>query len=140
MTSHRQERISELLQEELSLLIGAELTDPRLANAMVTVTSVRVSPDLRNARVSVAHSLPEAQTREVVAALRHAESFLRSQLVANLALRFVPELSFHVDATDVYAQRVDQILDSIVTSTHAQEGYDNDSATVPSDDDAGPSR
>jgi ribosome-binding factor A len=105
---------------------------------MVTVTNVRVSPDLRNARVSVAHNLPDAKTREVLAALRHAEGFLRQQLAANLPLRFVPELSFHVDATDVYAQRVDQILDSIVASTHAQEGHDNRSATVPSDNDTGP--
>ncbi len=51
MTSHRQERISELLHEELGILISAELTDPRLEDAMVSVTSVVVSPDLRSARV-----------------------------------------------------------------------------------------
>lgn len=131
MTSRRQERVSELLQEELSLLIGAELTDPRLADAMVTVTDVRVSPDLRNARVYIAHSPPEKGTREVLAALRHAEGFLRQQLALNLALRFVPELSFHVDEIEIRAQRVDEILASIPTATQAPEsvpeGHGNDS-------------
>ena len=110
MTTRRQERVTELLQEELSLLIGAELTDPRLADAMVTVTDVRISPDLRNARVYITHSLPERGTREVLAALNHAEGFLRQQLALNLALRFVPELSFHMDETEIRAQRVDEIL------------------------------
>ena len=122
------------MQEELGLLIGAELTDPRLADALVTVTDVRVSPDLRNARVSVAHDLPDGKTREVLAALHHAESFLRHQLALNLALRFVQELTFHVDKTDVYAQRVDQILDRIT-----QEHHDTNPAT-PAADGADPNR
>ncbi len=50
MTSRRQERIAEVLTEELGLLIASELTDPRLDDAMVTVTDVQVSPDLGNAR------------------------------------------------------------------------------------------
>ncbi len=57
MPSRRQERVSEMLREELSLLISTELIDPRLEDAMVTVTDVTVSEDLRNARVYVEHAL-----------------------------------------------------------------------------------
>ena len=113
MPTRRQERVSEMMREELSLLIGAELTDPRLAEAMVSVTEVKVSQDLRNARVYVEHVLPSAQSDEVLKALRHAESYLRQALVENLDLRFVPMLSFHVDDTNARGRRIDALLDSI---------------------------
>jgi ribosome-binding factor A len=95
MTGRRQERISELLHEQLSILISGELSDPRLADAMVNVTDVVVSPDLRNARVFVEHSLPAEESRHV------------------LNLRYVPELSFCIDSSSAGAERVDRLLDSV---------------------------
>ncbi len=113
MTSHRQQHISKLLEEELNLLVTAELNDPRLADAMVNVTHVDVSPDLRSARVYVEHVLDPGATRQVLAALAHAESYLREQLAENLNLRYVPELTFHIDTTGARGQRVDAILDAL---------------------------
>jgi ribosome-binding factor A len=113
MTSRRQERISELLQEELGLLISAELNDPKLVDAMVTVTMVRVSPDLRSARVYVEHVLPGGQSREVLVALRHAKGYLRRALAEHLDLRYVPELSFHIDEAGIRARRIEELLDGI---------------------------
>jgi ribosome-binding factor A len=104
-----------MMREELSLLIGAELFDPRLAEAMVSVTDVEVSQDLRNARVYVEHALPSARSGEVLDALRHAEGFLRQAIVQNLDLRFVPMLSFHIDATNERGRRIDALLDSIAS-------------------------
>jgi ribosome-binding factor A len=117
MPARRQERVSEMMREELSLLIGAELTDPRLAEAMVSVTDVKVSQDLRNARVYVEHVLPSAQSGEVLEALRHAESYLRQAVVENLDLRFVPTLSFHIDDTNERGRRIDALLDAIASET-----------------------
>jgi ribosome-binding factor A len=102
-----------MMREELSLLIGAELTDPRLSDAMVSVTAVEVSQDLRNARVYVEHMLPPAQSDQVLEALRHAETFLRRALLENLDLRFVPMLSFHIDRTGERGQRIDALLDTL---------------------------
>ena len=123
MPSRRQQRVSELLREELSILISAELTDPRLADAMLSVTDVEVSADLRNARVYVEHTLSPSQARQVLAALRHAEGFLRQALLANLNLRFVPELSFHIDATNQRAQRIDALIEAIASAHTAQEDH-----------------
>jgi ribosome-binding factor A len=123
MPSRRQQRVSELLREELSILISAELTDPRLADAMLSVTDVEVSADLRNARVYVEHTLSPSQARQVLAALRHAEGFLRQALLANLNLRFVPELSFHIDATNQRAQRIDALIEAIASAPTAQEDH-----------------
>lgn len=124
MTSRRQQRISELLHQELSLLISAELTDPRLADALVTVTHVTVSPDLHNARVFVDHALAAEANARVLAALRHAESFLRHALAENLNLRVVPELSFAIDETERRARRVDQLLDALSSAAPADATRD----------------
>jgi ribosome-binding factor A len=117
MPTRRQERVSEMMREELSLLIGAELFDPRLADAMVNVTDVEVSQDLRNANVYVEHNLPASQSGEVLAALRHAEGYLRRAVVENLELRFVPMLTFHIDETNERGRRIDALLDTIVGET-----------------------
>lgn len=121
MTTHRQERIAEVLLEELGLLIVSELTDPRLEDALVTVTDVEVSPDLGNARVFIQHTLPDAETRHVLSALQHSTTFLRHALVENLHLRVVPELHFVVDDTEKRAAHVDQILDQIAAERKTTE-------------------
>jgi ribosome-binding factor A len=113
MPNHRPQHIAKLLQEELNLLVGAELSDPRLDDAMVNVTHVVMSPDLRSARVYVEHALPPESTRQVLAALAHAEGFLREALVENVNLRYVPHLSFHVDNIEQRGRRIDEILDTI---------------------------
>jgi ribosome-binding factor A len=122
VTSHRQQRVSEMLREELTILVGGELSDPFLADAMANVVDVEVSPDLRNARVIVEHALPSTADRQVVAALRHAESFLRAALAASIELRYIPELTFKVDATNKRGDRIDSILDEIAAQSSSKEG------------------
>ncbi len=121
MVSRRQERVAEVLLEELGLLISSELTDPRLADAMVTVTDVQVSPDLANARVYIQHALPDEESRHVLSALQHAAGFLRRSLLENLRLRVVPELHFSVDLTEKRAQYIDEILDRLATERQSPD-------------------
>jgi ribosome-binding factor A len=108
MTDHRTERISEALREELSELIGYELSDPRIGFA--TVTDVQVTPDKRHAivRVGIAADSDKQQT---LAALDHARTFLRRELAARLELYRVPELHFEADiASDIGAPRLEGLL------------------------------
>lgn len=127
MVSRRQERIAEMLLEELSILISTELSDPRLDDALVSVTDVQVSPDLQNARVYIQHQADPHSTRQIIEALRHAHTFLRRQLAENLKLRMIPELHFALDETEKRAQIVDQILDSLKQDdiTAAQQATDD---------------
>lgn len=126
MTTHRQQRIAELLKEELGLLISSELDDPRLEDAMLTVTRVTVSQDLRNARVYVEHVLPRESSPQVLQALSHAEGFLRQAVLQNLNLRFAPQFTFQIDETGERARRVDKLLDSISHPVPEQEGHELD--------------
>ena len=133
MTSYRQQRVSELLQEELSIIIGNELTDSRLEDAMINVTDVVVSPDLRNARVYIEHALPTGSSRQVLKILKNAESFLRHALSEDLSLRYVPELTFHVDVASARGRRIDEILGEIEHQSHSEENHELDPNTGDAD-------
>ena len=127
MISYRQQRVSELLREELGLLIQAELDDPRLDDALVTVTHVDVTPDLLNARVYVDHALPPESAGPILGALRHAEPYLRRALAESLDLRAVPMLTFYIDTVEQRARRVDSILDQIAAGDgpQSQDAHDD---------------
>jgi ribosome-binding factor A len=107
---HRTERISEALREELSELIGYELSDPRVGSA--TVTGVEVSPDKRHAfvRIGVAEG---SDSHQALAALEHASQFLRRELAKRLELFRIPELHFEADISTELGGRLDHLLKRI---------------------------
>jgi len=107
MTDHRTERIAQALLEELSEMIGYELTDPRIAGA--TVTDVQVSPDKRHAFVRV-NILPDSDKPQTLAALDHARNFLKRELSARLDLFRVPDLHFEADVQTELGGRMEQLL------------------------------
>jgi ribosome-binding factor A len=127
MSTIRQQRVTELLFEELSIMIANELSDPRLS--LVRVTSVDVSRDLRNVKVFVTHDDDELPKRDILQGLRHAMPFLRRQLAVRCSLRAVPELSFYYDDTPEKAARVDELLRQIATNRPANTS--TDSSAIP---------
>ena len=96
MDSHRSERVSEALREELGELIAYELSDPRIGDAVVT--EVLVSPDKRHAQVRLHLTTSLAEQKATIQALEGARHFLRRQLAERLSLFRVPELHFEADA------------------------------------------
>lgn len=115
----RQQRVAELLFQELSVLIGHELDDPRLS--LVQVTHVNVSRDLRNVSVYVNHDDEEVSRQQVLAGLRHALPYVRRQIAVRCALRVVPDLVFHYDDTAERAARVDALLRQIAAERNASQ-------------------
>ncbi len=117
-TTIRQERAAELLYQELSILIGAELDDPALE--LLEVTNVVVSRDLRVAKVYI-HQDSDIQRSLVLARLKKAAPFLRRQLAQSLTFRAVPELLFYYDDTPDQAARVDALLQSIAEERESRQ-------------------
>lgn len=111
MATIRQQRISGLLLEELGIMIGHELEDPRIS--LVTVTDVIVSRDIRNAKVYVHHSDDEVTQKDVLAGLRSSASYLRGEIAIRCGLRMTPELLFYYDETPEKALRIEQLLRQI---------------------------
>src|SRR5690349_5700758 len=95
--SQRQLRVAEEIRHVLAQLFErGDFRDPDLANAHVTVTEVRASPDLKHMTAFVSglgHDLPEAQFK----ALKRAAPFLRTRVAKVVRLKFAPELHFQPD-------------------------------------------
>jgi ribosome-binding factor A len=108
MAEHRRDRVAHLLQAKLAELLLREVRDPRLHG--VTITAVRMTADLRLARVYY-RTLPGAPAgREVGRALARATPFLRSVVGKALGLRGTPELRFEFDSLPETAERVETLL------------------------------
>ncbi len=110
--SQRQLRVGEELRHTLAhILMRGELRDPDLANVSITVSEVRISPDLHSATVFVT-PLGGGNAEGVVAALRRAAPWLRSQVGRAVRLRQTPALYFALDSSFDQAASIDRLLDA----------------------------
>lgn len=107
----RPERLAESLREEISEVVGFELDDPRVE--AVTVTEVKVAPDLRDAKVYVLVDGSEEEIKSALKALQNAAVFVRQQVALNLSLRHAPHLHFVRDTAEENASRVSEILQDL---------------------------
>jgi ribosome-binding factor A len=111
MEYQRADRVGDLLAELISELLRREIRDPRIH--AVTVTGVKVSKDLRHARIYF-NLLGRPQDRgDASEALKRATGFIRSKVAKQLKLRFVPTLEFCYDESEDEAQRIDNLLKQV---------------------------
>lgn len=113
----RMRRISERVREELSAMLVKEVADPRLSG--IQVTEVKVDRELAYADVFVSAVEGAERSAEVLAGLRHAAGFFRSELAARVDLRAFPKLRFHWDPTPEHADHIERLLAQIRTETPA---------------------
>lgn len=113
--SQRQLRVGEELRHSLAwLLERGDLRDPVLHNTSLTITEIRVSPDLKNATCffTPLGGASEEQVAEILSALDRAKGFLRHELAAKVNLRYAPKLSFEFDQSFDEAGRIEALLHS----------------------------
>lgn len=106
MSSHRREQFASTLRRALQEILARGLSDPRLKDAMVTITDVDCSPDLKQALVLVS-IIPEKKQDLVVHGLNHAAAHIRRQAGEITEFRQMPQLTFRADVAlkkqaDVY--------------------------------------
>lgn len=106
-------RVNETLRQELSELISRQLQDPRLS-MLISVTEVRVSADLRHARVFVSGLGSHDEQKTALQGLRSATPFMRHHLSERLKLRTAPQLHFELDDSIERGVRVLSILNTVV--------------------------
>jgi ribosome-binding factor A len=111
MTSYRQRRVADFIQEQLAELLQREVRDPRLG--LITITAVDVSPDLQQAHVYFSLIGDQAAVKNAQRGLDHASGFLRRELAARLQLRVVPTLTFHFDKSLAEGSRIEELLHQI---------------------------
>jgi ribosome-binding factor A len=119
MNFKRADRVAELIMTETSDIIFKQVKDPRVQ--AVTITSVKVTDDLRNAKVYFVEMGKDECSPEIKAGLSKATSFVRRELGKRLQLRFVPEILFVHDKSFGYGSKIDKLLADI-----AREDKSND--------------
>ena len=106
--SYRRYRVGEVLRHALSdIFVRGELRDPGLEGTTITVSAVRVSPDLRVATVYVS-SLGDFKKENLIEGLERATPYLKTRISGTVRLRYVPKFIFELDvsANDVSANNV----------------------------------
>ncbi len=106
---HRHERVAEEIRHEVSTMLAGELKDPRIAE-LVTVTEVRVTPDLKQARIFVSVMGTEAEKAATLKGLAAASGYVRREITQRLQLRRGPELHFLLDRSGEYGERIETLL------------------------------
>ncbi len=110
--SQRQLRVAEAMRHVLAEIFArGAFRDPELAGAQITVTEVRISPDLRHATAFVAR-LGRSDIGALMPALQRAAPFLQGEVGRALSLRYAPQLAFAADAALEAASRIDAVLRS----------------------------
>jgi ribosome-binding factor A len=120
-------RINAQLQRELSALIREELTDPRVKG--VSITTVSVSPDMRNARISMSQLGSDAELTAAVKALNGAAVMLRHRLGKALKLRYMPALSFAADTALREGDRIGALIRQVAAEDRAADPEPEDGSS-----------
>ncbi|MCC7009315.1 MAG: 30S ribosome-binding factor RbfA [Acidobacteria bacterium] len=118
----RPERVGEEIRHEIGQLIAREVHDPGLG--FVTITRVKVSPDLQQARVYYTLLGDERARKDTERALGRVTPFLRRHIGARIRLRRVPELTFEFDRSVEYQDRVERIILELAEERKARETAD----------------
>jgi ribosome-binding factor A len=125
--SQRQLRAGELIRHALVDILRAEdWADPALAGVSITVSQVRMSPDLKHA-ICFVEPLGGVHAPEVVAGLNRAAKFLRGRLGHVIDMRFTPDLKFVHDDTFDTASHMDRLLDDPRVRADVEKPDDDES-------------
>jgi len=111
MPEHRLRRVAEQLQQEIGSLLIDGVKDPRIG--FVTVTEVRVSPDLGYAKVYYTALGDERTLRRVRSGLKSSAAWLRAEISRRLRMKRIPQLDFVYDDSLQRATRIERILDGL---------------------------
>ncbi len=112
MSETRARRVADQIKKEVSQIIREELKDPRVA-ALTSVTEVRVTRDLRYARIYVSIYGDSEQQEQTYRVLTRAVGFFRCEICKRIRLRYAPEITFELDRSLEYGDHIEQVLKSI---------------------------
>ena len=116
----RLNRIDEELKKEISQIISFELKNPE-ATGLISVTKVKITPDLKYAKVyvSILNAKSETKTLE---ALKQSAGFIRTLIAKRVNLRITPELVFERDDSLEYGAKIDSIIKELKQADKKEEG------------------
>jgi ribosome-binding factor A len=112
--SHRIDKVEHLIKEEISLIFLYKLQDKFQISSfgLITITSVKVSPDLKIAKIYL--SVLEKDRREAaLEKIKSVSGYIRTELASRIRIKFVPELKFFIDDTLDYVEKIEGLIKKI---------------------------
>jgi ribosome-binding factor A len=113
--THRLDKVASLIKEEMSLIFLHKIQDQK--QGLITVTNVKVSPDLRHAKIFLS-VYNKDKRNEVLEKVNGMKGFIRSELAGRIQIRFVPEIHFFIDDTMDYVEKMEGLFKKI----HSEDG------------------
>ncbi|MBF0524869.1 MAG: 30S ribosome-binding factor RbfA [Deltaproteobacteria bacterium] len=126
-------QVGEQLREIISELVIKKIKDPRLA--MVTITEVEMTSDLKTAFVYFSFHNPNLTKDQALQGFNSAAGLIKREMGHNLKLRYVPELIFKYDSSFEYGHRIEKILADINMSQSSQDDKAQDDTDRPQPQD-----
>lgn len=124
MANHRIGRINEEFKKELSKIISYEVKDPRIT-AMVSVTDVQVTNDLKYAKVYLSiFGKNQEEKDKTMKALKSASGFMKTRLSKTVNLRQTPELQLIEDTSIDYGMHIDELLREVIKEDRKEDKED----------------
>jgi ribosome-binding factor A len=109
--SHHRDRVVEALKDEVGAILEGELADKRIG--LCYVTEVVLNPGGKSARIYVCVDGDEQEAQQAMEGLGAARAYIRNEVRDRLGKRHVPELSFHLDRSEEYGGRIEQLLNRV---------------------------
>jgi ribosome-binding factor A len=110
MSSHRMERVSELVKREVSeIVLGLNLTDC----GFITITAAEINPDLKDGRIYLSVIGSAEQKRRALDALERQHGHIQYELAHRIVLKYTPRLKFILDETEDRASHIEHLLDEL---------------------------
>ncbi len=111
MPSNRSKKVAVQIKNEIGNILQTRIKDPRIG--FVTITNVRLSDDLRNAKVYFSVLGDSEQKTQSIQGLDRARTYIQNEIGAKLRLRYAPIINFYIDETLEYQEHINQLLKSL---------------------------
>ena len=108
------ERVNAELAKQITKIIAENVKDPRLGNAIIGVTKVYTTPDLKYAKVYLSiYAANDEERQEAYYTICRSKTFIRNMLKDSVQIRLLPELNFIIDDSVDYSIKIDGLLNQI---------------------------
>ena len=108
------------IKNEIGKLLQTRIKDPRIG--FVTITNVKVSSDLRNAKIYFSVLGNSEQKDKSIEGLNRARTYIQNEIGSRLRLRYAPIVNFYIDETLDYQEHINHLLKSLDSKELAGEG------------------
>ena len=117
------ERVNSELKRQISKVIAEDIKDPRMGGALVGVTKVYVTPDLKYAKVYLSiYAASDEEKKAAFDTVCRSSAFIRARLKDEVNIRLLPELRFLLDDSVDYSIKID----SLIAKMHEESPYSED--------------